>query len=163
MFHKMSRNCIVITNMAVELGITSLLSLRCYLLGLNYATSRKVVGSDPNEVTDILDLPKPSSCKMVIAWTQTNRKQYQEYYKGRLKRGQPMKLTISLPSVSQLSRQCGIFGRKDLQGLLRGQLYFIYFLLRYVLRVRKGVSSIIESSRFKPKESSVTNAVLLRV
>jgi hypothetical protein len=73
------------------------------------ATSRKVKGLSPDEFTDS---PNPSSRAMALGLTQTlrqmsTRNTNEKRFRG-VERIRCARLTASLPSVSRLSRKCGI-------------------------------------------------------
>jgi hypothetical protein len=73
----------------------------------HYATSRKVVGSSPDEVTEFFQLTwtfQPQYSRGVDA--ASNRNEYLED-SWRIKRGPSLRLASLPPSVSRLSRKCG--------------------------------------------------------
>jgi hypothetical protein len=85
------------------------------LLGTNigtikrrYVISWKAAGSIPDEVIELFfNLPHPSSRIMALGFTQPLTEMSSRISFCGVKHGWRVKLTVSLPSVSRLSRQCG--------------------------------------------------------
>jgi hypothetical protein len=69
-----------------------------------YATSRKVTGSIPDEVTGFFNLLNPSSRTMALGSTQPLTEMSTRNLPG-VKDGRRVRLTTSTPSVSSLSRE----------------------------------------------------------
>jgi hypothetical protein len=63
--------------------------------------------SYPDEVNGFFSLPNPSSCTMARVYSASNGNEYQEYSWG-VKSERHVRLSISPPSLSPLSRKCGI-------------------------------------------------------
>jgi hypothetical protein len=72
------------------------------------ATSQKVAGSSPYEVTLFfsIHLILPAALDPVV-YSASERNAYQKIFLG-VKRGWRIRLTMYPPSMSRLSRQCGI-------------------------------------------------------
>jgi hypothetical protein len=68
-----------------------------------YATSQKVAGSIPDEVTGLFNSPNPSSCTMALGSTQPLREMSTRNLPGGVKGSQRIRLTTSPPSMSQVS------------------------------------------------------------
>jgi hypothetical protein len=73
----------------------------------HYATSWKVAGSNPNGVIGFFSWPNPSSHTMALGSTRPLTEMSTRNLPG-VKGGWRVGLTTSQPSVSQLSRKCGI-------------------------------------------------------
>jgi hypothetical protein len=80
----------------------------------HYATSQKVVGSIPDEVTEFLNWYDPSSYTMALGLTQPLTEMSITNLPG-VKGDQCVRPTTPLPSVSRTSRKCG-----SIYGLLEG-------------------------------------------
>jgi hypothetical protein len=101
----------------------------------HYATSRKVAGSIPDEVTGFfLNLRNPSSRTNLGVDSASNRNEYQEPSLG-VKSGKRVRLTTSPPCVSRLPRKCGSLDASQSYGPpwpVRG-LALLYCLLHGVM------------------------------
>jgi hypothetical protein len=73
--------------------------------GRQYAKSRKVAGSNPNEVTEFFNFTYFQPHYGPGVYSAYNRNVYHELL---VKRGRRLRLTISPPSVTLLFRKCGI-------------------------------------------------------
>jgi hypothetical protein len=73
----------------------------------HYATSRKVVGSNPEEVIGFFNWRNPSSRTMALGSIRPLTDEYHESSWGQRAASRRVKLTTSPPSVSWLSRKCG--------------------------------------------------------
>jgi hypothetical protein len=71
----------------------------------HYATSRKVAGSIPDEVTGFFNSPNPSSRTMALGSTQRLTDMSARNLPE--DKGRPVRGADNLPSVSRLSRKCG--------------------------------------------------------
>jgi hypothetical protein len=75
------------------------------LLKGQYATSRKVAGSSPDQVTEFLfSLPNPSSRAMVVDLTQSLIEMSTRKCSWGVESGRSLRLITSTPSASRLSR-----------------------------------------------------------
>jgi hypothetical protein len=71
------------------------------------ATSRKVTGSNPDEVTGFFNWPNTSSRAMALGSSQPLTAMSTRNLPGEVKAGWPVRLTTSPLSVSRFSRKCG--------------------------------------------------------
>jgi hypothetical protein len=71
----------------------------------HYATSRKVAGPNPHEITGFLKWPNPSSRSIALGSTQPLKEISTRIYLG-VQGGRRVRPTTSLPSVSRLPRIC---------------------------------------------------------
>jgi hypothetical protein len=70
--------------------------------------SRIFAGSTPHGVIDFFSTPNPSSRTMAPGFAQPLTEMSSGIFLG-VKRGRSVRLTISSPSLNQVSGQCGIF------------------------------------------------------
>jgi hypothetical protein len=87
----------------------------------DYATSRNVAGSIPDEVIGFFNLPNPSSRTMALGFdSASNRNEYQESsWGGGVKGGRRVRLTTSSPSVRNFLETVGASTSHNPMGLHR--------------------------------------------
>jgi hypothetical protein len=101
------------TKLVISLGIETVtyVGARGSLADRDTVLSRKVAGSRHGEVTELSNLPQHSSCTMPLEFTQplTTLVPETETCFWIVQCGRFLRITTSPPSVSRLSRNCGIF------------------------------------------------------
>jgi hypothetical protein len=104
----------------------------CSIYDEVYATSRKVVGSRPDELIKFIDLPTPSGRNRPLCLGSFKQKRVPHRNKWcvwEVERGRCVRLTTSPPCVIRMSGYVGALTRHnliDLDGLLQRELYFLY-------------------------------------